>query len=51
MGEQIDAQAIQALNDVLSSYVVENANLKIQIRQLEMKLQELSKDENKEATE
>ena len=51
MSKQMDTQALQALNDVLSSYVVENANLKIQIRQLEMKLQELSKDENKEATE
>lgn len=33
----------QALNNVLTQYVIENANLKIQIEQLKQELDELKK--------
>ena len=33
----------QALNNVLTQYVIENANLKIQIEQLKQELEELKK--------
>jgi hypothetical protein len=34
----------QALNEVLTEYVVENANLKIIIKQLQLEIEELKKD-------
>ena len=34
----------QALNEVLTEYVVENANLKIVIKQLQLEIEELKKD-------
>ena len=34
----------QALNEVLTEYVVENANLKIIIKQLQFEIEELKKD-------
>ena len=34
----------QALNEVLAEYVVENANLKIIIKQLQLEIEELKKD-------
>ena len=34
----------QALNEVLTEYVVENANLKIMIKQLQLEIEELKKD-------
>ena len=34
----------QALNEVLTEYVVENANLKIIIKQLQLEIEELKKN-------
>ena len=34
----------QALNEALTEYVVENANLKIIIKQLQLEIEELKKD-------
>ena len=34
----------QALNEVLTEYVVENANLKIVIKQLQLEIEELKKE-------
>ena len=34
----------QALNEVLTEYVVENANLKIIIKQLQLEIEELKKE-------
>ena len=37
----------QAFNEVLTEYVVENANLKLVIKQLQLEIEELKKKENK----
>lgn len=39
--------SLKAMNQVLSDYVTENANLRIVIKQLEIVIEELKKKENK----
>ena len=44
-----DNNVAQAMNEVLSDYVTENANLRIIIKQLEIEIEELKKKEDKAA--
>lgn len=38
----------QTLNNVLTQYVIENANLKIKVEELKQKIAELEKEQKKE---